>query len=407
MWEITNAGSRHVIVIFPPCSFESIVERIETAFTNLKWPFVVLDAGVPVHLSDCLPSGAYTIVPKLEKVERAAPSYSESVGVDRPLKQAEAPPDIPPLEALLKEWPPFLKAAVVLWRKNRTVNVNYYDSNPSALTHGYFFVVALSQGVCPRVIGLRVLSKQALGSVVNERDLVYHLNKIAIERRKVEIIEEREMGFLSALPEPMVHEMAIKAFMSKKNHSESIFRMLADGNEQRAAFAKEQDDLKVEKEKRRHALRSCMIKEATRRVDVNEELLKVLVFENDPSIEVTIPGVEDFQTAEEIKDSSTTHAKTFTNLLKEHKEAIEKIHASVTRSDEIRCAALNQLEKTNLALTKRLFWLNQLDVEQQARDEVWMARKKAAEEALIAEKAAKKTRKAMKKDQPSKGSKKK
>ena len=169
VWEICVENTQHVIAIFPPCNFESIVQRIETAFPQLKWPFVILDAGTPVHLSDCLPSGSYTAVPKLKQASRPAPPQDRKIDFDRPPQESQAPLSIPPLESLLKEWPPFLKATVVLWRINKTIHVNYYDSDPSEVARGYFFVVAMSPGEVPRVIGLRVLSKQALASVVTER----------------------------------------------------------------------------------------------------------------------------------------------------------------------------------------------------------------------------------------------
>ena len=95
--------------------------------------------------------------------------------------------------------------------------------------------------------------------------------------------------------------------------------------------------------------------------------------------------------------SLPSYAVTFNSLLKEHKDAMARIHASSLRSDDIRRAARDQLEKTNLALTKRLFWLNQLDMEQQARDAVWVARNKEAERTFEAEIAAKKAKKAAKK----------
>lgn len=398
VWEICVEDTQHVIAIFPPCSFESIVQRIETAFPQLKWPFVVLDAGIPVHLSDCLPSGTYTAVSKLKQAPRHAPAQDRMIDFDRPPQESEAPLSIPPLESLLKEWPPFLKAAVVLWRINKTIHVNYYDSDPSEVARGYFFVVAMSSGDVPRVIGLRVLSKQALASVVTERDLVYHLNKVAIEQKKVDIAEDREMKFLSALPESMLHTMAIDAFMSRKNIGGSIFRVLADGKEQRVAFATERKQAESEKENKERALRSCVVKEAERRIDVNECSLKVLVFEKDPSIEVIVPGSKDCRGEGRGEDVSLpSYAVTFNSLLKEHKDAMARIHASSLRSDDIRRAARDQLEKTNLALTKRLFWLNQLDMEQQARDAVWVARNKEAERTFEAEIAAKKAKKAAKK----------
>ena len=71
--------------------------------------------------------------------------------------------------------------------------------------------------MCQGSLGCECCPSNALASVVTERDLVYHLNKVAIEQKKVDIAEDREMNFLSALPESMLHTMAIDAFMSRKN----------------------------------------------------------------------------------------------------------------------------------------------------------------------------------------------
>ena len=368
-WRIHFENHFHVIAIFPPCSFETIIHRIESSF-EIKWPFLIFDGkGVPAHLSDCMKSGSYSLQPKIDNkpsILHSKKTTSVSTG-NRDLGP------LPSVQQLLEEWPPFLITSHVIWRSRQNVNLNYYDTHVGEGTSGQFFVVALSSDKEKQVIGLKILSKTVLASMVTERDLVAEMYKVEVEQLKHDILEENEMRYGPPLPESVAKNMAIDKI--KKDHSSvgnlGEWRHLNNPNEQKVAYRLERESIEKEKEDRKLALQKSIVHLAQQRIDIGEsKKLKFLTFEGDPSnIEIRLESSENatlITTAELENEIPSEH---FEILLKRHRDAISQIHCSMAEGDAVRHAAMKTLEQTNIKIARRMIWMHQMDLEEKARAE--------------------------------------
>ena len=372
-WRVRYEDQYHAIAIFPPCSFENIIQRIETSF-DIKWPFLIFDGkGSPAHLSDCMASGTYTLKPKIDKNRFVAPRVA-SKPVDDDAKGLES---LPSVKEILEEWPPFLATSHIIWRTRETVFLNYYDTHLGAAANGHFFVVATTSGEPRTVLGLKILSKGVLASMVTERDLVHETYKLEVEQLKLDIMEENEMRYGPPLPESVALNMAID--QTKKQHSSvgnrGEWRLLNNPTEQKVAYHQERECIEIEKAGRKSALQKVVVRLAQQRIDINlGKALKFLVFEGDPSgVETKMEHLYSDQNESMLSANATKTSEVprehFQVLLKRHRNAIDRIHLSTAESDAVRENAMRELEKTNLQIAKRMIWMHQVDIEEKARDE--------------------------------------
>ena len=375
VWKIHCRNKCHTITIFPPCALKTILELIENSF-GTKWPFSVCDEhGVPTILSDCLESGIYTI--------------NETIGVSKKyIKKEVSRPEqkddnneqvhdtflFPTAKELVTEWPPVLKTTFISWRHRKTFNLNIYDTSRNECDNGYFYIVGTSEEEKPRkILGLKVLSKRSLASLVTEDTLFYHMNKFLVDKEKQDILELNEMQYGPPMTEEYALNKAIetlKMTRKKKSHR-GEWRLLDNPEEQIVSYKQERENIATLKQKKRKATCEIILRYAQQRINVTAEGdMNILRYASDGDIKV---NVEFDNTASSAENNVITVKQTlqekFDKLLKKQAKAYEKVKKTVNESEEIRIKVMKELHDANIRITRKLLFMHELDLEEKRRRE--------------------------------------
>ena len=387
VWKIQCHNETRTLTIFPPCAFRTILELIENLF-KMKWPFTIFDEdGVPTILSDCLESGTYTIKEPIKERKRFDHEYKQSYEHKKDDEDASkllSIKNFPSARDLILEWPPILKTTFIHWRHRKTFNLNIYDTSETECDYGYFYIVGTSEEEKPRkILGLKILSKAGLTNLVTDDNIFYHINRAAVDKEKEDILETNEMEYGPPMTEEFALNKAIKKLkaINKKKLHKGEWRLLDNPKEQTMSYRQERENINILKDTRKKATFELILRYAQKRIDITADgVMNVLKFADDKNIEVKndLDTNNDEDNKKNIIHVKLTLQEKFDKLLKKQEKAYKKVEATLNEGEEARAKAMKELYDANIRISKKLFFLHELDLEEKRRADNKLARENGA-----------------------------
>ena len=135
------------------------------------------------------------------------------------------------------------------------------------------------------------------------------------------------------------------------------------------------------KDTRKKATFELILRYAQKRIDITADgVMNVLKFADDKNIEVKndLDTNNDEDNKKNIIHVKLTLQEKFDKLLKKQEKAYKKVEATLNEGEEARAKAMKELYDANIRISKKLFFLHELDLEEKRRADNKLARENGA-----------------------------